>query len=235
MNRNVVVITGGTGSLGTALAKRLAASGAALAVTYIIPEEAEKFEAELHLDETRLLLKRVDATSASGLNEFLNQAVTKFGSVNGLAALVGGWAGGRDIDETDDVRLERMLDLNLRSAFYAVRAVTPHLKANGSGRIVLVGSRGADDGPSGQAAFNIAKAGVGALGRSAASELSDFGITTNVVQPSVIDTPATRRAVPFADYVSWPTPDEIAAVIEFLLSDASSVMSGATLPVYGST
>ncbi len=235
MNRNVIVITGGTGSLGTALAKRLAASGAALAVTYLIPEEAEKFEAELHLDETRLLLKRVDSTSASSLNEFMNQAVTKFGSVNGLAALVGGWAGGRDIDETDDVRLERMLDLNLRSAFYAVRAITPHLKENGSGRIVLVGSRGADDGPSGQAAFNIAKAGVGALGRSAASELSDFGITTNVVQPSVIDTPATRRAVPFADYVSWPTPDEIAAVIEFLLSDASSVMSGATLPVYGNT
>ena len=235
MNRNVVVITGGTGSLGTALAKRLAASGAALAVTYLIPEEAEKFEAELHLDETRLLLKRVDSTSASSLNEFMNQAVAKFGSVNGLAALVGGWAGGRDIDETDDVRLERMLDLNLRSAFYAVRAITPHLKENGSGRIVLVGSRGADDGPSGQAAFNIAKAGVGALGRSAASELSDFGITTNVVQPSVIDTPATRRAVPFADYVSWPTPDEIAAVIEFLLSDASSVMSGATLPVYGNT
>ncbi|MBK5269305.1 MAG: SDR family oxidoreductase [Acidimicrobiia bacterium] len=235
MNRNVVVITGGTGSLGTALAKRLAASGAALAVTYLIPEEAEKFEAELHLDETRLLLKRVDSTSASSLNEFMSQAVTKFGSVNGLAALVGGWAGGRDIDETDDVRLERMLDLNLRSAFYAVRAITPHLKENGSGRIVLVGSRGADDGPSGQAAFNIAKAGVGALGRSAASELSDFGITTNVVQPSVIDTPATRRAVPFADYVSWPTPDEIAAVIEFLLSDASSVMSGATLPVYGNT
>jgi len=235
VNRNVVVITGGTGSLGTALAKRLAASGAALAVTYLIPEEAEKFEAELHLDETRLLLKRVDSTSASSLNEFMNQAVAKFGSVNGLAALVGGWAGGRDIDETDDVRLERMLDLNLRSAFYAVRAITPHLKENGSGRIVLVGSRGADDGPSGQAAFNIAKAGVGALGRSAASELSDFGITTNVVQPSVIDTPATRRAVPFADYVSWPTPDEIAAVIEFLLSDASSVMSGATLPVYGNT
>ena len=234
MNGNVVVITGGTGSLGTALAKRLAAAGSSLAVTYLIPEEAEQFEADLQLDESRLLLKRVDATSASGLTEFMSNASAKFGNVNGLAALVGGWAGGRDIDETDDVRLERMLDLNLRSAFYAVRAVTPFLKANGSGHIVLVGSRGADDGPSGQAAFNIAKAGVAALGRSAA-ELSDFGINTNVVQPSVIDTPATRRAVPFADYVSWPTPDEIAAVIEFLLSDASSVMSGATLPVYGNT
>lgn len=235
MNGNVVVITGGTGSLGTALSKRLAAAGASLAVTYLIPEEAEQFEADVLLDESRLLLKRVDATSATSLSDFMNQAAEKFGNIGGLAALVGGWAGGRDIDETDDVRLERMLDLNLRSAFYAVRAVTPHLKANGSGRIVLVGSRGADDGPSGQAAFNIAKAGVSALGRSAASELSDFGITANIVQPSVIDTPATRQAVPFADYVSWPTPDQIATVIEFLLSDASSVMSGATLPVYGNT
>ena len=235
MNEQVIAITGGTGSLGTALAKRLAAQGASLAVTYLIPEEAERFESAVNLDEARLFLKRVDSTSASSITQFMSDAVEKLGNLTGLAALVGGWAGGRDIDETDDVRLERMLDLNLRSAFYAVRGAIPHLKANASGRIVLVGSRGAEDGPSGQAAFNIAKAGVAALGRSSAAELGDFGITANVVMPSVIDTPATREAVPFADYVSWPTPDEIAAVIEFLLSEASAVMSGAILPVYGQT
>jgi NAD(P)-dependent dehydrogenase (short-subunit alcohol dehydrogenase family) len=126
-----------------------------------------------------------------------------------------------------------MLDLNLRSAFYAVRAVVPHLEKAGWGRIVLVGSRGAVDYPSGQAAFNIAKAGVVALGKTVAEELDGTGVTANVLMPSVIDTPATRRSLPYADYVNWPTPDEIAAVAHFLLRDESGVMNGTLLPVYG--
>ncbi|HEX6221321.1 MAG TPA: SDR family oxidoreductase, partial [Acidimicrobiia bacterium] len=150
-----------------------------------------------------------------------------------LAALVGGWAGGRDVEETDDIRFERMLDLNLRSAFYAVRATIPYMKEAEWGRIVLVGSRGAIDFFEAQAAFNIAKAGVAALGRSVATELEGSGITANVLVPSVIDTPATRRSLPYADYVDWPTPDEIAAVAEFVLSDESGVMNGALIPVYG--
>ncbi len=83
-----------------------------------------------------------------------------------------------------------------------------------------MGSRAAADTPSGQVAFNIAKAGVVALAKTAAAELDQTDVTANVLMPSVIDTPATRAALPFADYVSWPTPDEIAAVIEYLLSPA---------------
>lgn len=133
------------------------------------------------------------------------------------------------------MRLDRMLDLNLRSAFIATRAAIPHLTAAEWGRIVLVGSRAATDTPSGQAAFNIAKAGVVALGASAAQELGDTSVTANVVMPSVIDTPATRATLPYSDYVSWPTPDQIASVIEFLISPDSAVVSGATVPVYGNS
>jgi NAD(P)-dependent dehydrogenase (short-subunit alcohol dehydrogenase family) len=139
------------------------------------------------------------------------------------------------VEETDDVRFERMLDLNLRSAFYAVRAALPYLREAGWGRILLVGSRGAIDYPTGQAAFNIAKAGVVALGKTVADELDGSGVTANVIMPSVIDTPATRASLPYADYVDWPTPDEIAAVAEFLLSEESGVMTGALVPVYGRT
>ncbi len=231
--QRVVVITGGTGGLGTALCQRLAATGAKLAVTYLIPEEAEKFEATVNLDEDQLLLSRVNANDQAELAVFLQTAVDRFGHMNALCSLVGGWAGGRDIEETDDVRFDRMIDLNLRSAFYATRAAIPHLKAAEWGRIVLIGSRAAIDSPSGQAAFNIAKAGVVALGASAAQELGGTNVTANVVMPSVIDTPATRSALPYADYVAWPTPEQIAAVIEFLISPDSAVISGATIPVYG--
>lgn len=231
----VVVITGGTGGLGTALSQRLAASGARIAVTYLIPDEAERFEAALNVDEDRLMLSRVDANDSAGVAAFFQSVVDRFGHMNALCSLVGGWAGGRDIVETDDVRFDRMLDLNLRSAFVATRAAIPHLRQAEWGRIVLVGSRAALDTPSGQAAFNISKAGVMALGASAAQELGDSHVTANVVMPSVIDTPATRAALPYSDYVSWPTPDQIAAVISFLISRDSAVVSGAMVPVYGNS
>jgi NAD(P)-dependent dehydrogenase (short-subunit alcohol dehydrogenase family) len=103
----------------------------------------------------------------------------------------------------------------------------------GWGRIVTVGSRAAVDYPTGQAAFNIAKSGVVALTKSLAQEIDGTGVTANVLMPSVIDTPATRQSLPYADYVTWPTPDEIAAVAYFLLSDESGVINGAEIPVYG--
>ncbi|MDH3308485.1 MAG: SDR family oxidoreductase [Acidimicrobiia bacterium] len=233
MSDQVVVLTGGTGGLGTAVAKRLAADGASLAVTYLMPEEATRFEEAVQLDETRLLLKRVNANDPEELSAFMKKTAERFGRIDALGALVGGWAGGRDIDETDDVRFERMIDLNLRSAFYTVRSAIPHLKEAGGGRMVLVGSRAVDDAHAGQAAFNAAKAGVVAIARTAAQELGHHNITVNVVMPSVIDTPATRATLPYADYVDWPTPDEIAAVVHFLLSGESGVISGATIPVFG--
>ena len=231
----VIVLTGGTGGLGTAVVKRLAHQSYRFAVTYLVPEEARLFEKAVGVDEDRLMLSRVDATNTDEVTSFMQQVADRFGAVHIVCSLVGGWAGGRDVAETDDVRFDRMIDVNLRSAFATVRAAIPHLKQAGWGRIVLIGSRAAEESPAGQAAFNAAKAGVAALGLTVAQELDDTGITANVILPSVIDTPATRKALPFADYINWPTPEEISAVIEFVLSDASAVISGATIPVYGRT
>lgn len=228
-----VVITGGTGGLGTALVRRLVGSDYKIAVSYLLPDEAQTFENEFEVDEEQISLTRVDCTNPEAVNAFIKDVADRWGAIHALCSLVGGWAGGRDVEETDDVRFERMIDLNLRSAFYAVRAVIPHLKEAEWGRIVLVGSRGAVDFPEAQAAFNIAKAGVAALGRSVATEVEGTSVTANVLIPSVIDTPATRRSLPYADYVDWPTPDEIAAVAEFLLGEESGVMNGALIPVYG--
>lgn len=234
MTKNVV-ITGGTGGLGTALARRLQKKDYRLAVTYLLPAEAEQFEKEFDTDGDHIMLVRVDATNAEQVNSFFGTIAEHFGAIHGVCALVGGWAGGRDVEETDDVRFERMLDLNLRSTFYTARAALPHLKAAEWGRLVLVGSRAVIDSPEGQGAFNVAKAGVVSLGLTLAEELQGTNVTSNVLMPSVIDTPATRQSFPHADYMTWPTPDEIAAVIEFILEEGSGVMNGALVPVYGKT
>lgn len=231
----VAVLTGGTGGLGREVAARLAERGFRIALSYLVPEEANEVEEFLRLPEDRLILKRVDCTDPEAVNAFVQEVVETFGGLNVLACLVGGWSGGRDVEETDDLRFERMVDLNLRPSFYAARAALPHLRAAQWGRIVMVGSRSAIDPPTGQAMYNVAKAGVIALARSIAEEVSDANVTSNVVLPALIDTPAFRQVVPFANYVDWPTPGEIAAVIDFLASEESSVINGAMIPVYGGT
>jgi NAD(P)-dependent dehydrogenase (short-subunit alcohol dehydrogenase family) len=228
-----IVITGGTGGLGSALTRRLLQHDTRVAITYLVPEEAARFEEQHDIDERRLLLRRVDATNGRALTDFMAEVAGFWGPFHGLAALVGGWAGGRDVEETDDVRFDRMIDLNLRSAFNTVRAAIPHLKQAEYGRIVLVGSRAVIDSPPGQAAFNMAKAGVVALAKTIAQELEATRVTTSVLMPSLIDTPTTRANIPYADYVTWPSPDEIAAVAEFLLSEAAGVMNGSTVAVFG--
>ncbi len=233
MHENVAVVTGGTGGLGRAVIPYLVRRDFKVAVTYLIPEEARRLENELDLDEDRLMLRRCDCTEAEAVESFMKEVAEFFGGINVVAALVGGWAGGRDLAETGTVRFDRMIDLNLRSTFYTLRAAIPHMREAEWGRLIAVGSRAAIENPAGQAAFNAAKAAVTSLVQSLAAELDDTNLTANVLVPAVIDTAATRAAVPYADYMNWPKPSEIAAVLDFLLSPASAVINGAAIPVYG--
>ncbi len=229
----VAVIPGGTGSVGRCLVPKLIDDGFNVAVTYLIPEEATALEEQMDLDEDRLIVRRVDCVDGDAVDQFFQEAYDAFGPINMMASLVGGWAGGRDVAETDDVRFERMLDLNLRTAWNAARAAIPRMSEDW-GRIILMGSKHAADTPGGQAAYNVAKAGVKALAHSIAIELLDTNTTANSVLPSVINTEATRRALPYADYVNWPQPEQIAQVIAFLGSEASAVINAGYVPAWGS-
>lgn len=235
LTQHTAVVTGGTGELGRTLIPMLVRRNFRVAVTYLIPEEAERLEEALDLDDDILLLRRVDCTDPEAVGGFMKETSERLGGINVLCSLVGGWAGGRDVSETDDVRFDRMLDLNLRSAFYTVRAAIPHMVDMTWGRIITIASRDAFETPTGQAAFNIAKAGVVALTKTVANELRFTDVTANVILPAVIDTEATRTSIPFADYMNWPKPAEIAAVIDFLASPAASILNGAAIPVSGNT
>jgi NAD(P)-dependent dehydrogenase (short-subunit alcohol dehydrogenase family) len=129
---------------------------------------------------------------------------------------------------------ERMMNLNLLSAFLCCRSVLPSMLADDWGRVVLVSSRTARQGRSGQVAYAIAKAGVAVLAETIAEETRGTGVTANVVAPSTLDTPATRKAMPNADHSAWVPTSDVAAVIASLTSEEAGQLRGAWLPVYGS-
>jgi NAD(P)-dependent dehydrogenase (short-subunit alcohol dehydrogenase family) len=229
----VAVITGGTGSVGFCLIPMLIDRGFSVAATYLLPDEATRLEDKMELGEDKLIIRRVDVSDAEAVSLLFDEVVGRFGPINVMASLVGGWSGGRDVAETSDVRLDRMLDLNLKTAWNATRAAIP-LMSEEWGRIILMGSKHSQEAPAGQAAYNMAKAGVLALSRSVATELLDTNTTCNTLLPSVINTEATRSALPYADYVNWPQPEDIAEVISFLASEQSKVINGGGVPVWGS-
>jgi NAD(P)-dependent dehydrogenase (short-subunit alcohol dehydrogenase family) len=126
-----------------------------------------------------------------------------------------------------------MLGLNLRSAYTIFRAVLPGMVKAGKGRMVAVGARAAIEPIANFAAYSVSKAALVALVKTVALEVKDSGITANAVLPSVIDTPANRAAMPAADASKWVTPESIAGLLVWLVSDAARDVNGAAIPIYG--
>ncbi len=157
----------------------------------------------------------------------------RFRRIDILVHLVGGFAGGAPVDGTDDATFERMLDLNVRSAFHVLRAVIPVMRASGSGRIVAIGSRAAVEPQPFIAAYSASKSALVSLVRSVAMENKDHGVTANVILPGTMDTPANRAANPAADFAKWIDPQQVANLALWLVSDAASQVTGAAIPVYG--
>jgi len=144
-------------------------------------------------------------------------------------------AGGSTVAETSKEEWDRMMDLNLRSAFFCSKAVLPYMMEQDYGKIVSVSAKSAE--PSGRkarsGAYVVSKAGVRVLTEAIAEEVIGYEINVNCVVPSVIDTPNNRAMFPKAKFGRWVPPEEIAETILFLASDASRPIRGAALPVFG--
>ncbi len=153
--------------------------------------------------------------------------------LHALIHLVGGFAGGASVAETDDATWRRMMQLNLDAAFYMARAAVAGLVEQPGGRVVFVGSRNAVIPAANLAAYSASKAGLVALARTLALEIAPRGATCNVVLPSVIDTPGNRVAMPRADFSRWVQPASIASLIHWLASPDAAQVNGAVIPIYG--
>ena len=224
-----VIVTGGTGALGRVVVRQLLERGARVAVPW--REAGEWQELVASAGEGALLFgAQADLTSPGGARSFVDEAARQLGVVDGAALTAGGWAGGTRFDEAPDEEWERMLRTNLDTAGHVCRALLPHLRKQG-GSVVAVGSRAAEAGGDGMAAYAVSKVALHALVRVLALENAGQGVRFNAVLPGTIDTPANRRAMPGADRGRWTSPEAVARVVLFLLSADAAATTGALVPV----
>src|SRR6185437_1124322 len=162
-----------------------------------------------------------------------DRARARFGRIDALCNIAGGFHMGEPAHETKDEVWRLMLELNAGSILRTARAVVPGMIAQGSGKIVNVAAMGGTQGGALMAAYSASKAAVIRLTESMALELRDKGINVNCVLPSTIDTPPNRASMPSADFTRWVAPAALADVILFLASDAARAINGAALPVVG--
>lgn len=223
------VVTGGTGALGGAVVAELLAHGSSVAVPYRSEPEWRKLR-DAHGAHAPLVGVEADISDREGAAAFVAEAARRLGVLDGLVLAAGGWAGGAPFDEAPVGEWERMLRTNLDTAAFVCRAALPHLRRQG-GSVVAVGSRAAEAGGAGMAAYAVSKVAVHALVRVLAQENASHGVRFNAVLPGTIDTPANRRAMPDADPSRWTSPAAIARVAVFLLSTESTATTGALVPV----
>jgi NAD(P)-dependent dehydrogenase (short-subunit alcohol dehydrogenase family) len=228
----VAIITGGTGGLGRIVVEEFLAEGARVVSTYINEDELKEVMPLVKENKTRLMFVKTDATREKQVERLVKKTLSSFKGLHVLANLIGGFTYAEILD-TDQDTLDRMLELNLKTAFLMSRAVLPHMMGQRYGKIINVSSRPALKGTRGVGAYAASKAALLNLTETLASEMLEYDINVNAILPSTIDTPANRRDMPHADFSRWVKPREIARVLVFLASDDSKPISGAAIPVFG--
>jgi NAD(P)-dependent dehydrogenase (short-subunit alcohol dehydrogenase family) len=226
MGERTVLVTGGAGGIGSAAVEAFAADGWRV-VAPVRPGSAGRVpKGALTVDAD--LRNETEVTAAAAL-----AAGEKGAPLRAVINLAGGYAGGGLIADTPIADLDAMLTANLRPTYLVTAAALPHLVAAGGGSVVCVAARAALSPFAGAAAYAVSKAAVLAFANAVAVEYRKSGVRCNTILPAIVDTPANRESMPDADQGRWPSREEIAAVLLFLASDASSPTSGAQIPVYG--
>jgi len=230
----VALVAGGTGALGREIAMAFLEAGASVAVTYRSEQEfAAMAAAAERVGATPPEGVSVDVTDSAAVEKAVAKIVAEKGQLDIVVNAVGGYAGGKNLWETEPRTYEQMLALNLKSGYAIARAVVPVMIRQNRGWIVNIASKAAVDHGAGASLYAASKAGAVALMDSLAAEVKTYNINVNSVLPSIIDTAANRQAMPKADFSKWPKPEQIARVVLFLCSEESRLIHGAAIPVYG--
>ncbi|MFH0808947.1 MAG: SDR family NAD(P)-dependent oxidoreductase [Pseudomonadota bacterium] len=228
----VAFLTGGTGALGATLCRIMAGAGVRLFLTYRDPSLLAATLEQLPAgSEARH--SPADVTKEAEVSRTVAQAIEEYGRIDILCNLAGGFLPGAPLWQTSPTAWDALMDTNARSAYLTMRAVLPHMLERNEGKIVNVSARTAATRPPRQSAYAASKDAVALITEIVAKELHEYNICVNAVAPSIIDTPANRRAMPEADFSRWATREQVAEVILFLCSPRAEGVRGAVVPVNG--
>jgi NAD(P)-dependent dehydrogenase (short-subunit alcohol dehydrogenase family) len=226
MIAKTALVTGANGGLGTHVTKSLLDAG--FTVVGLAPRIQQS-----DFDHPNFIALPAALDSLDAAKKAMASVISRCGKVDVLAHLVGAFTGGQTVAGTDDATWQRMFDANLNSAFHILRAVIPEMRKAGSGRIIAIGSRQAEEPAPTIGAYSASKAALVSLIKTVALENKDAGITANVILPGTMDTPANRKDMPGADVSQWVQPASVASLIVWLAGDAGKDVTGAAIPVYG--
>jgi NAD(P)-dependent dehydrogenase (short-subunit alcohol dehydrogenase family) len=228
----VACVTGGAGHLGSAVVKRLLTAGAQVVACEHREQKLDELADELG-DPDALTTIVCDVTDEGETEAMMQRIVEERGGLDALVNVVGGFAAGDTVAETELSTWQRMLNLNLTSMFLCSKHALKHMLEADFGRIVSISSKAAEDLPAKRAAYAVAKAGVLNLTACMSDELAGTGVACAAIMPSIIDTPVTREVRPDADPGKWVSPESIAEVIAWLVGEEAGAVNGSVLRLYG--
>ena len=221
-----VLVTGASGNLGRAVAHAFAERGANLV---LIDRRPEKLATAFGGESASRIFAIADLLDRTQVEAAARTAVERFGRIDVLCNIAGGFRMGTQVHETSDGDWDFLFDINVRTLLNAARAVVPHMGSGG--KIINVGAASAQKGVAGMGAYCAAKSAVIRITEAMAEELREKNINVNCVLPTIIDTPENRAAMPGVDPARWVAPDDLAQVFVFLASPAARAIHGAAIPV----
>jgi NAD(P)-dependent dehydrogenase (short-subunit alcohol dehydrogenase family) len=232
LDGRVIAIAGASGGLGPSVAKRLAAAGATIAGVDRSQEHLDALATELDLPNDRFDARVVDLLDEQAARKWAAELHERFGAVDALLHLVGGWRGGQPLAEAPLSDYEWLHDLLVRTVQHTTRAFHDILAASPNGRFVLVSSSQAQAPEGTNAGYAAAKAAAESWTLALADSFKDTPATANIVVVNAILTPRMREENPDKEYPTFTSAQEIAEAIAFLLSDAAAKMNGKRLSLH---
>lgn len=231
LDGRVIAIAGAGGGLGPVVAERLADAGATVAATDRDQGTLDALGAELGLPAERWDGRAVDLLDEDAARAWCAALVERFGRVDGLAHLVGGWRGGQPLHEAPLADWELLHDLLVRTVQHTTRAFHDQLVASEHGRFVLVSAKQAQAPSNTNAAYAAAKAAAEAWTLAFADGFEPGGATANVIVVEAILTPRMREENPGKEFPTFTPAEHLAEAIVFLCSEAAAEMNGQRLPL----